>query len=615
MGAFRNKWEVDHPDEEPSNNPYPLSLQNKLKEEYVADPESFVKKYKEFGYYIKGLLDIKISQSVHPAGIIISPVTLADNYGVFISKDDEIVLQIDMECAHDVGLVKYDMLVLRNIAVIRDAFALAGRPYPKSHEIDWDDQAVWEDMMKSPVGIFQMEGDFAFKLLKDFKTRSIFDMSLVTACIRPSGASYRNDLIARKTHKNPSDSIDNLLKGNLGYLVYQEDIIAFLQQVCGLSGSEADTVRRGIAKKNMAMLEEMMPKIKEGYCTNSKQPREVAEKELEEYIQIIIDASAYMFGYNHSISYCLVGYLCAYLRYYYPYEFVTSLLNRAANESDIANATQLAKQLKIQITPPRFGSSTNTYGFNKDTRQISKGTESIKYMNAQSSIALYELSHEFHGTFSELLYAIHKAKIADERQIDLLIKIDYFQSFGNISELIRIFEMVKLFKYGETKSYKCDKAGDVIRPIIERHASNLKKDGTPGASYKFGGEEDVIAFLNECEEMIKSYGLIDVSYSTKASWQEDYLGYVALETGREEDKRKLFVADVYELPNKFRGGVWKYKLKTSGLYSGKTSDISISPVVFNRKPLKKGNIISVPEGGLFKDNKGYWNLSYYNVIE
>lgn len=273
-----------------------MSLQNKLKEEYVADPEAFVKKYKEFGYYIKGLLDIKISQSVHPAGIIISPLTLADNYGVFISKDDEIVLQIDMECAHDVGLVKYDMLVLRNIAVIRDAFALAGRPYPKSHEIDWDDQAVWADMLKSPVGVFQFEGDFAFKLLKDFKTKSIFDMSLVTACIRPSGASYRNDLIARDIHSNPSESIDKLLENNLGYLVYQEDIIAFLQQVCGLSGSEADTVRRGIAKKNMAMLEEMMPKIKEGYCANSKQPREVAEKELEEYIQIIIDASAYMFG-------------------------------------------------------------------------------------------------------------------------------------------------------------------------------------------------------------------------------------------------------------------------------------------------------------------------------
>lgn len=615
VGAFRNRWEIDHPDEPPESNPYPLRRQDELKKEYVNDPEGFAHRYKEFAYYIDGLMGVKISQSVHPAGIVISPITLSDNYGTFISKDDEIVLQIDMECAHDVGLVKYDMLVLRNIGVIRDAFAMAGLPYPKSHEIDWDDQAVWEDMLTSPVGIFQFEGDFAFKLLKDFKARSIFDMSLVTACIRPSGASYRNELIAREIHSNPSESIDNLLKDNLGYLVYQEDIIAFLQRVCGLSGSEADTVRRGIAKKNMGMLEEMMPKIKDGYCKNSTQPREVAEKELEEYIQVIIDASAYMFGYNHSISYCLVGYLCAYLRHYYPYEFVTSLLNNAANESDIANATQLAKQLKIQITPPRFGSSTNTYGFNKTTRKISKGAESIKYMNAAASIALYELSKEFDGSFADVLYQIHKLRIADERQIDLLIKIDYFQQFGNIPELMRIFEMVKLFKYGETKSFRCDKTGEILKPVIERYASNLKKDGTPGASYKFSCEEHVMAFLNECEAMIKSYGMNDADYTTKAGWQEEYLGYIALETGREEDKRKLYVADVFELPNKFRGGVWKYKIKTAGIYSGKLSEISINPVVFNRTPLKKGNIIGVPEGALFKDNKGYWNLSYYKIIE
>ena len=76
-------------------------------------------------------------------------------------------------------------------------------------------------------------------------------MSLVTASIRPSGASYRNDLMQRKVHKNPSELIDKLLEKDYGYLVYQESIIAFLQQICGLTGSEADTVRRGIAKKKM----------------------------------------------------------------------------------------------------------------------------------------------------------------------------------------------------------------------------------------------------------------------------------------------------------------------------------------------------------------------------
>ena len=570
--------------------------------------------HRDIAYYFNGLLGIKISQSVHPAGIIISPITLQDHYGTFW-KDGELVIQIDMDSAHDVGLVKYDFLILRNIGIIKNACELAGIPYPKSHEVNWDDQEVWDDMLKSPVGVFQMEGDFAFKLLKDFRPKSIFDMSLVTACIRPSGASYRNDLIARKPHHNNSKIVDDILKANNGYLVYQEDVIKFLQEGCGLSGSEADTVRRGIAKKNLEMLNRMMPKIKNGYCQKSDKPREVAEREVEEYVQILIDASAYMFGYNHAISYCLVGYLCAYLRHYYQYEFATSLLNNAANESDIAGATQLAKQLKISITPPRYGVSTDVYGFNKETKQISKGAASIKHMNAKAAVALYQLSLEGNRTFAETLCEIKKRKAADTQQLDILISIDYFAGFGNIAELGRVYGLVQEFKFGETKSYRCDKIGENMRPLIERHASNLKKDGTPGASYKFGSEYSVVEFLDDCEALIKSYGLEDVSYKAKAASQQEYLGYIALESGSENDKRKLYITDVYALENKFRGGVWKYKINTSGLYSGKSSTLTIDPVVFNRKPLEKGNIIQVPEGGLYKDDKGYWNLRYYTIVE
>ena len=162
-----------------------------------------------------GLIGTKVSQSVHPAGMVISPISLSENYGTF-DKDGDNCLMLDMEDAHEVGLAKYDFLVLKTVQVIRDTCRYLGKPYPKTHEIDWDDQAVWDDMLTSPVGIFQMEGEFAFKLLKDYHSRSIFDMSLVTACIRPSGASYRADLIARKPHHNPSKIIDDLLKDNYG---------------------------------------------------------------------------------------------------------------------------------------------------------------------------------------------------------------------------------------------------------------------------------------------------------------------------------------------------------------------------------------------------------------
>lgn len=177
--------------------------------------------------------------------MIISPVTLDDNYGIF-NKDGENCLMLDMDEAHEVGLAKYDFLILKNVQIIRDTCTYLNRPYPKTHEVDWNDEAVWADMVKSPVGIFQFESPFAFDCLKKYAPKNIFDMSIVNACIRPTGASYRDKLLARIPHKNPSPLIDELFADNMGYLVYQEDTIKFLQQICGLSGSEADNVRRAI---------------------------------------------------------------------------------------------------------------------------------------------------------------------------------------------------------------------------------------------------------------------------------------------------------------------------------------------------------------------------------
>lgn len=187
-------------------------------------------------------------------------------------------------------------MVLKNVQVLRDASATAGVAYPRSDQINWNDQDVWQDMLRSPVGIFQMEGKFAFDSLKKFKTSSIFDMSLVTAAIRPSGASYREQLLARKPNKNPSALIDELLKDNNGYLVYQCDVIKFLQQICGLSGSEADNIRRAIGRKDHDRLQKALPSILEGYCSKSDKPPEEAREEAMEFLRIIEDASSYMFG-------------------------------------------------------------------------------------------------------------------------------------------------------------------------------------------------------------------------------------------------------------------------------------------------------------------------------
>lgn len=276
--------------------PYTLKLADEIKKEFEQDEEATRKKYPEVFYYYDGMLGGVVSQSQHPAGIIASPINLIDNYSGFINADGQVVLPINMEEIHEINLVKYDILGLQNVQIIRDTCRLANIPYPKSNEIDWNDENVWADMITSPVGIFQFESDYAFKCLQDFKPTMINHMSLVNAAIRPSGESYRERLFNHEVNHNPSEQIDDLLKDNNGFLVFQEDVIKFLQDICGLSGSDADNVRRAIGRKQMDRLQAALPEILEGYCNKSDKPREVAEKEAKTFLQIIEDSSNYMFG-------------------------------------------------------------------------------------------------------------------------------------------------------------------------------------------------------------------------------------------------------------------------------------------------------------------------------
>ena len=590
-------------------NPWVGKVNTEIKDLFELDEEKARSQYPEVFYYYDGLLDVAISQSMHPAGIVASPITLRDHYGTFLSEGKEI-LQIDMECVHEAGLVKYDILGLKNIEIIKDTYALIGKPYPKSHEINWNDDAVWNDMLRSPIGIFQFESAFAFDSLRKFKTHSIYDMSLVTACIRPSGASYRDELLQRKPHHNPSPIIDDLLKDNLGYLIYQEDTIKFLQQICGLSGSEADNVRRAIGRKQKDRLEAALPDILEGYCSKSSQPRNIAEEEAKEFLQIIEDSASYQFGYNHSIGYCMIGYLCAYLRYYYPAEFITAYLNNANNEDDIKNGSALAELYGIQIVPPRYGISKDRYVYDKDRHVIAKGINSIKYMNSTVANELYDLAKRSDPkTFMSLLTLMNNETSIDTRQRDILIKIDFFVDFGNATELSRIASVFAFFKNGTAKKVQKDKISGQMLDVVSKYATDKNKNGTEAKSFTI---TDMAGLLDECEDVIKSLHLPDLDLKCKIQNQIELMGYIDLTTNKKEDRRKLLITDVFPLSSKKDNTIWGYAVQTRSVGSGKVSRLTIRSSVYAKAPIKRFDIIYAKE--LEKNRSGYWYLLDYDLI-
>lgn len=592
-----------------AKNPWVGKISAKIKQEFETNESVAREKYPEVFYYYDGLIDTAISQSMHPAGIVASPITLADNYGVFKDSENHIILQIDMECVHEVSLVKYDILGLKNIEIIKDAYNLIGQPYPKAHEINWTDEAVWKDMLRSPVGVFQFEGDFAHSMLRQYVPHSIFDMSLITAALRPSGASYRDDLMQHKPHKNPSPIIDELLKDNNGYLIYQEDVIKFLQQICGFSGSDADNTRRAIARKDDARLKKALPQILEGYCEKSPQPRPVAEQEANEFLKIIEDASSYMFGYNHSIGYCMIGYLCAYLRYYHPFEFITAYLNNANNEDDIKNGSALAEQYGIQIVPPRFGLSKDKYLFDKTQQVIAKGVASVKYMNSNVANELYDISKQHApASFMELLILMDQYSSIDTRQREILIKIDFFKDFGNITELSRMVDIFSFFKNGTAKKVQKSKLTGTILDVVAKHAIGTNKDGSESKSFTI---TDMSGLLFECETTIRSLGLQDVDLKVKIQTQLELMGYIDLTTKRPEDRRKLLITDVYPLVSKEKNDIWGYALQTRSVGSGKTARLTVRSYLYAKCPIKRFDIIFAKN--LSKNRSGYWYLDDYEM--
>ena len=547
-----------------SNNPYSLNNIANIKKEYEVDPEDTRKKYPDIFYYFDGLVNTAISQSMHPAGIVVAPITLTDNYGTFW-QDGKRIMSINMEEIHEVSLVKYDLLGLKNIEIIKDCCELVGVPYPRSHMINWEDDKVWDDIITSPVGIFQFESQFAFDSLKKLRPRRVNDLSLVNAALRPSGTSYRDRLLCGEINKNPSELIDDLLKQNRGFLVFQEDTIAFLQNICGLSGGDADNVRRAIGRKQRDRLEAALPQILNGYCKMSPKARDVAEQEAKEFLQIIEDSSNYQFGFNHSTGYSMIGYTCAMLRYYYPEEFIAAYLNNANNEDDIRNGTELAKIKGVKINPIKFGYSGAKYTVDKKNHALYKGCESIKFLNLDVSEKLYEMRHQNIKAFLDILDVFP----GNSRQREILIKLGYFKEFGGSLKLLKLCDLYDM--YNSKKIIKKDKCNLPIDLVLKYATSETEKQ------YRFD-QDAMDALLREFEKRIPDG---EIPIRTRLEAELEYLGYVSYTN--QSLKNIGFITDIN---TKYSPRITVYHLDTGNVVTYK-----VYKSTYQSNPFDKGNIL------------------------
>jgi len=534
--------------------------------------EEYLSRYEDIFYYYKGLKGTISAVGYHPAGMIGSPVNIKSEIGLRYNKsNDGWISSLDMKQVDGLNYVKYDILSLKTLQVLKHTYGLIGKSFPRSHEMDWCDEKVFESINDSPIGLFQFEKENAWNSLKGFKCSSVKDIALITAVIRPSCASFRDKVINREDNINPDTRIDELLSDSYGYLVYQEQQISFLQKLCGFSEGQADVVRRAIGKKDPVLLAEWLPKIEDGFISNSLKDEEEAKIDCEQFMQVFMDAVNYSFSYNHAIAYSMITYMTAYVRLYYPKEFIASYLNNATDDDDVINGAKLAKVYGIEVKNPKFGKSLGGYTIDGD--DIYRGIGSVLHLSNNAAIDLKDIfdtnTRDNRESFLDVVSEALERRSINRRMISILIKIDFFSDYGKDKKLSRFF--YAFCKYHKKKQLSKDKIASGLKKIIEYH---LKKgsDGFKETSklYKFND----MMLLKEIFKAIKSS---EYSYKEKAINQLSYLSYLT-----EEVSANISVGVVAYNKSKKDSFFIKFMDGNSGWYmvSDKLEDLHKDQMIF-----------------------------------
>jgi len=617
-GAIRDVCRALYKDSKEVNY---LQVANEICKEVELREDAIRRKYPEVFKYVDIVNGTIVSIGTHPSGVLISDLPIEQTVGLCsIATSDYPVSMINMKELDDLMYVKLDILGLDNIGVINETCKMLGIERLTPDNTDMDDMNVWKSIRDNTTLIFQWESNSAQQYLKKFmsddtleKARSRIPnfsmlkwMSFGNGLLRPACASFRDSVADGEFYDNGVDALNEFLSPEAGRIAMQETIMQFLVKFCGYSDAESDNVRRAIAKKKGT--EKLLPEIEERFIAFCPEHYNITKERCEEvikpFLQIILDASAYGFSWNHSDAYSSIGYICGYLRYYHPLEFLTAALNIFGDNMDkTADITSYATRVGIKVTLPKWGLSRGEYFFDRDKRIIAKGLTSIKYMSAGLADELYNLAKKKNYTsFMELLADLDKETSINSRQLDILVKLDFFSDFGNQRELLRMVDLFSTtFKKGEAKQVKKSEIdGTPLEEIVKKYAIGVTKSGGSAKSYTL---LDVGSILREAESVIKSFGLEDLSDILKVRNFYDVMGYIGYVSGKDEDRRKLYVTEVKPLHRKKDGKLF------GG--SGKESRFTVFCRVFDKDPIKEGDIIYCT--GFERDGQ-YFQLTSFRKI-
>ena len=370
--------------------------------------------------------------SMHAAGVVISQKDVSEYVPLSRAQDGSIVTQFTMTTLEELGLLKMDFLGLRTLTVIQNAVHLIEQDtgvHLDMQQIDYNDKKVLDSLGTGRSdGVFQLESAGMKNFMKELKPQSLEDVIAGISLYRPGPMDFIPQYIRGKNHPDTIQydcpQLEPILKPTYGCIVYQEQVMQIVRNLAGYTLGRSDLVRRAMSKKKAAVMEKERQNFVYGNeaedvpgCIANGISEQVANKIYDE----MIDFAKYAFNKSHAAAYAVVSYQTAFLKYYYPVEFMAALMTSVIEmPNKVAEYIQVCRQMGISILPPDV--NCGIYGFSVDHGAIRYGLSAIKSVGRPVINALVE-EREKNGMYRSLKDFIERLTgIVNKRAIENFIK-------------------------------------------------------------------------------------------------------------------------------------------------------------------------------------------------
>ncbi len=444
---------------------FPMTIERALKEsnelKRLYDEDKDAKKIIDLAHQVEGNAR---HVSVHAGGVVVAPSALTDftPLQVDTSEERKLITQYEMHAIEDVGLVKLDVLGIRNLSILREAVVRVKNDRNTAvdlSKIPLDDTKTFEMLSRGEtMGVFQLSGSGMTRYLVDMEPHQIEDIMMMIALFRPGPMNNIDEYISRKKGKKKIEyyhpKMEKFLDKSLGVLVYQDDLLYTAIEVAGYNWEEVDKFRKAVGKKIPEEMARQHEIFVQGCMDNSQLTKEAAEG----LWKLFEPFQGYGFNKAHSASYGMVAYQTAYMKSTYPVEYMAALLTAESGDTDkVAMAIGECKRMGIKVLPPNINESAVGFNIIEDDESLDKraivfGLSAIKNVGVAAIEAILAAREAgIFSSFSDFCNRIDARRV-NKKVMESLIKVGALSMFGNRAGLLEALEEVRSSAKGKNTS-------------------------------------------------------------------------------------------------------------------------------------------------------------------